>query len=393
MGDPHGSGGTAGCRPPAPDPGVITDAVKRSVVRADQADPEALKRAIRKLAKGQVVALPAGGRYLLVAHAELATAREALRRRIGDEGLARAIRLLPGFAAVEHLSAGWPRAARRLAGALWPGSLVLGIRLEGTDAQRLMVPADPWLRALAAESGLPLLAVRAARERESPAPLNAAGVLAAIDPPPDLILDAGRQPGGPGWSEVRCADRHFTVMEPGTIPRARLVRAAAPLVLVVCTGNICRSPLAEALLRKELAARLRCPPDQLVRYGFRVASCGTATQDGLPASDHAIRVGNELGVDLSLHRSRAFREVWAREARCIYGLAQHHLHTLVRQNPEREPRVQMLDPEGADIEDPYGRSLSVYRRVGEHIVAACARRAAELIEEEHGRAGSGGDAR
>ena len=67
-------------------------------------------------------------------------------------------------------------------------------------------------------------------------------------------------------------------------------------LLLVCTGNTCRSPLAEAILRRELEAR--------GVTGVAVSSAGTGARDGVPASEGSYLVGLEHGLDLSNHRAR-----------------------------------------------------------------------------------------
>jgi len=128
-------------------------------------------------------------------------------------------------------------------------------------------------------------------------------------------------------------------------------------VLVVCTGNICRSPLAEALLRVELE-----------RHGaneYRVSSAGTGAWDGSPASEGALLVGLEHEIDLSAHRARLL-------TRDLVGAADVIL-TMTRQ---QRARVEELGGEGkvhvlgeyagrtgpeADVNDPWGGDLDVYR--------------------------------
>lgn len=165
-------------------------------------------------------------------------------------------------------------------------------------------------------------------------------------------------------------------------------------ILVVCTGNICRSPIAEGLLRGEL----------LRRFGDGaplVSSAGTAGWEGSPASAEGVEAAAELGVDISAHRARKVRGELLREADLIVCMAGEHRDRLVAQLPEVAGRtftlkelVRLLEPQplasadaspwtmapriarahamrqidpathpDEDIADPLGQPLEAYRAI------------------------------
>src|SRR5437667_10397595 len=87
-------------------------------------------------------------------------------------------------------------------------------------------------------------------------------------------------------------------------------------ILFVCTGNICRSPLAAALLQRALAQR--------GIDGLEVASAGTGAWDGAPVSVGAYLVGLERGLDLSAHRARLLARALVAQAERMLAIARRH---------------------------------------------------------------------
>ncbi len=135
-------------------------------------------------------------------------------------------------------------------------------------------------------------------------------------------------------------------------------------ILFVCTGNSCRSPMAEALFRA------RSGPD----FGWTAASAGVSAWPGMPASAEAVEALRELGIDHRDHRSRPVDPGEVARAELIVAMTEGHRRELVRRFPEASDRIVTLTSFGSgparDIGDPVGLSLDAYRRCRDLIDSA-----------------------
>lgn len=127
-------------------------------------------------------------------------------------------------------------------------------------------------------------------------------------------------------------------------------------ILTVCTGNICRSPLAEALLAKEMPR-------------LRVESAGVGALVGAPADPHAIAVAEQAGLDITGHRARQITREMAAAFDLVLVMSQDHRTWLMRQLPDTSGKVYLLGhwDDGTEVPDPFMRSRKSFERVFEQI--------------------------
>jgi protein-tyrosine-phosphatase len=131
------------------------------------------------------------------------------------------------------------------------------------------------------------------------------------------------------------------------------------LILTICTGNLCRSPMAERLLQHALAAE-KPPLNQL-----EVASAGVAAAYGDPASTNSVTTLKNVGLDLSRHKSQPVTQDLIDRAFLILGMTRSHLEILQHYHTNLPERLHLFrefmgDDHDLEIPDPFGQNAAAY---------------------------------
>jgi tRNA threonylcarbamoyl adenosine modification protein (Sua5/YciO/YrdC/YwlC family) len=260
----------------------------------------------------------------------------------------------------KHVAGPVPPIARRLMKRFWPGPLTLVLPTPDGRGIGLRLPANRIAVDLIARAGVPVVVPSANRTGEPPAG-NAADVLKVFDGQIEWVVDGGPTRFGKASTVVRIQGRTCEILREGTIPKSLVTELAYTTVLFVCTGNTCRSPMAAAILRAKLARRLGGSEDDMESHGFRVLSAGTAALPGGPASPAALDAVREYGARLEGHVAQPVTVTMVEEADLVYVMTGAHLRTLREWVPESAGKIRLVDPSGADIEDPLGGAPSRYR--------------------------------
>src|SRR5262249_34542551 len=333
---------------------------------------EVLRQAVETLERGGTVAFPTEATYAVAGSALHDETVERLSRSVGRP-LTLAVR---GYADALEWGPSMRGIGRRLARRCWPGPLTLVVnrgesglidrlpepvraRLLSSGSIRLRAPAHEALQGTLHFHAGPVALVGAHRDGMPPA-IDATRVVQTIGDSVDLVIDDGPSRYGKESTVVQLNGETWQVVRPGVLPETLLRRQAAYLIVFVCTGNTCRSPLAEALCKKLLAERLGCSAAEFAERGFLVISAGLAAMMGAGAAAEAVETGRELGVDLSGHCSRPLTPQLAAQADCLVAMTQGHLLSIDQQLPHVRERCRLLRSDGTDIADPIGCAREVY---------------------------------
>jgi protein-tyrosine phosphatase len=353
----------------------MSSVVETRVITVDplQFDPAALDPAVDALRNGGLVGMPTDTVYDVAANLDHP---EALRRlqefrspgafvalHLGDRDDLR--KVLPGTL---------PAAAQRLIQKFWPGPLTLVFATPDGSELALRYPNHRVARDLVRRSGV-RVGTPSAGERPA---VTGDEARRALLGKVDVLVDAGATKQHGPSTVVRLQGGRAEVVREGAIPRAVIDEVNVTTLLFVCTGNTCRSPMAEAIARKLLADRLKVKEAELGERGYRVISAGTAAGHGGAAAEEAEQAVKKYGADLTAHESRPVTVAMIEEADKVWVMTPRHRKTLVEWMPEQAAKIELLDPSGREVDDPIGGTAEFYRDVAQQIHESLTQRLKEI---------------
>lgn len=359
----------------------------------DQRD--VVHRAVQAMAEGKLIAFPTETVYGLAASAlhEVAVERllEIKGRQTGHP-LALAVKSADdAFDYVPEISV----IGRRLARRCWPGPITLVFNNDHPDSlatqlpelvRRAVIPGETIglrvpdhaliLSVLRLSAG-PFVLTSANRSGGCDS-VTAAEAAAALGNDIDLVLDDGRCKFAQPSSVVKVAGSRVEMLRTGVINHKTLRQLSSFLVLLVCTGNTCRSPMAEVMLRKRIADKLGCSVSEVDERGVMVMSAGTQAMAGGRSAQEAIDTMAARGLDLSQHESQPMNDRLVRFADLVLGMTREHRDMIAANWPEAADRTFPLGRDNLNIADPIGGPPEVYRRCADQIDAQLAQWVDEL---------------
>jgi len=287
--------------------------------------------------------------------------------------------------------------AQKLIENAWPGPLTIVFQLDAQSIKRQMsllerevfenlyknnsigirCPDNPVAAKLLESIPCAVVAPSANVTGQQPA-IEAAQVLRDFAGQIDLVLDGGRCKYGQNSTVVKIGKPGLEVLREGVYSRDELETMSKIKFLFVCTGNTCRSPMAEGMFRKYLSEKLKCKVDQLEEMGYTVSSAGTLDIEGVPASPESIAACAVKGIDIRAHASRVLSEQLIHESDFIFAMSRMHVRRVLDLSPEAASKCMLL-AEKTEIPDPIGQPRDVYDRCAQLIEEAVKKRMSGFV--------------
>lgn len=347
------------------------------------ADKAGLKRAVEALRAGEIIAYPTETQYGLGVDALNPHATRALfdlkERKEGTF-----LVVVADVVSAKELATDFPVPAESVARTCWPGPVT--VLLPTRDGLPPEVVGDDGLigvrvsdnavaRDLPAHLGAPVVSTSANLTGREP--LNDPDTIERIFPGLlTVVLDGGVLRPGPASTIVDGRSIPLKVVREGAVSRNSLARRtrlevdggqAIPLVLIVCTGNTCRSPMAEGALKTMLRSRG-------LEEEIDVESAGVAAVNWGQAIEESQIAAWEQGIDVSSHRPRQITPQMTQEADIILVMNERHRSRIAVIDPHARERTHIIRKLSAElkgrsvagrreIEDPYGGPPASYRKV------------------------------
>jgi tRNA threonylcarbamoyl adenosine modification protein (Sua5/YciO/YrdC/YwlC family) len=189
----------------------------------------------------------------------------------------------------------------------------------------------------------------------------------------DLILDAGPTRLSKPSTIIKVGADKYQVLRPGVYDERIIDKMLKTTILFVCSGNTCRSPMAEALARRILARKHEVAEAELEKKGINVVSAGSFAMPGARATPQGVEALRDLGIDLSQHRSRPLSVELIHQADLIFTMGRAHAMQVAAMVPSAVDKLSTLDPAG-DIDDPIGGDTALYRDLAGHLQALIEKR-------------------
>ena len=352
--------------------------------RAAQDPRDVVHRAVEALTGGRLVAFPTETVYGLAASALDEAAMDRLIEAKGrGQGHPFTLAVRSAEEALDYAPDLSPM-GRRLSRRCWPGPLTLvaenhhpesllsqlparvrqAVVPNGTVGLR--VPAHPLILDVLRMLTGPV-ALTSANQNGKPEAITAEEVISVFGEQIDLVLDGGKSRLGQPSSVVRVHETSYEILRAGVVTEQHLKRLSSLMILIVCTGNTCRSPMAEVIGRRLLAEKIGCVETDIEEHGVMITSAGIAAMAGGKASSQGIEVMEKMGLNLGAHSAQPVSEQMVRHADLILTMARGHREALLAQWPDAASRTEVLRLDGKDVADPIGESVAEYQRCAEQI--------------------------
>lgn len=348
-------------------------------LRASDDPRDIVHRSVQALVEGQVVAVPTETVYGLAANALSESAVERMCELKGRHSNAPLAISVGSREAAGDFFCELSPLARRLTYRCWPGPLTLVVACDSAHSAVTQLPKGVQKRIMGDFGCVGFrvvdhrilsqihrflsapLVLTSANLSGGPDPTTADAVAQQLGDSIPLLLDDGPTRYGGSSTVARVMGNRIEILREGVIERAAMNQFAKPVIVLVCTGNTCRSPMAETLLRERLRQKLGA------EEGVRVLSAGVAAVVGSGASPQAIEVMGGMGLDMTGHSSRPLDDAVMNVADIVLTMTRGHRAAILAAWPDMHDRVHTLRRDGGDISDPVGMPVEVYQSCAEQI--------------------------